>query len=139
MDKEFTKELSFEDMQGWAWSIIEIEKIETNYPLKLWHEAFIKVYKELKESAEKRSKEAYQLNSKLKKQGVSFRERKEVTGNKINYYNNFKRYKLKDNIYDHLWFSAIDSIERVGLESFIKINWDLLVDDVTIKGLKGGN
>ena len=129
MDEEITKELSFEDMQGWAWSIIEIEKIEINYPLKLWHETFNKIYLDLKASIEKMSKEVIKLNSDLKRQGLSFEERKKQTGNKINYCDNFPKYKLKDNIYGHLWFGAIDSIERVGLESFMRINWDILTDE----------
>lgn len=131
---KFSKELSFEDMSSWGWTLVELEKIKIDYPLKSWYDCFIKLDNELKISIKNLIQNAYRKNFEMKKRGISFQERQKIIGDKLKYTRNLPTYKLIDKIYDNLWFGAIDSLERVGLESFIRINWELL----TIKKEKGG-
>jgi hypothetical protein len=123
MENNFIKE----EYNTYGWKLIEIPEIKNKYPIKMWNETFLKISNDLKVNTKNMIDSAYKNNSEMRKTGLSFEERKAKINKKINWCNDSlnTKYQLLD-VYSNLWAGAWGSLERVGVESFMRINWELL-------------
>lgn len=109
------------------WTYDEIIEMKENY-LGKFKETFDIVLNEMRNNLSSMEEKIIRENN-LKKNSVPFLERKNKYGKKLEMVKEYKnkKYILVDNVYLCLVPSDLYSIKRVGLESFIRINFERFI------------